>query len=67
MWSPAGTLQGTLNDWENVPVLDTATVPNVVGVEAMLTVSVVDGANTEPATVTVRPSPLNCCAQTHTA
>jgi hypothetical protein len=57
VWAPAGTLHGTLNDWESVPVLDTVTVPSLVGVEAMLTIRVVDGANAEPDTVTVRPLP----------
>jgi len=51
-----GTLHGTLNDWENVPTLDTVTVPKVVGAEAIVTLSFVDGKNAEPVTVTVRPS-----------
>ena len=36
VWSPASTRHGTVNDWVNVPVLPTVTVPNVVGVDAML-------------------------------
>ena len=47
-------------------MLDTVTVPNVVGVEAMLTVSVVDGKNAEPVTVTVRPdAPTDAVSPAH--
>ena len=56
MWVPAATLHGTVKDWVNVPVLETATLPNVVGVDAIATLSVVDGENAEPINVTVRPS-----------
>jgi hypothetical protein len=54
--APASTLQGTVNDWLNVPVVLVVTVPSVWGVEAMLRVSVADGVNEEPVMVRVRPS-----------
>lgn len=48
VWLPPASLHGTAHEALNVPVLATLTVPSVSGVDSIVTVAVLDGANPEP-------------------